>query len=213
MPGAHAHDVITVVTGAALAPIAYVVQSSGGADPRAALTNSAILVAAHLVSGIMFSPDLDLDSRIDNRWGIFFWIWRPYMWVVPHRNFWSHGLILPPLLRLLYFYLVLMLLLIGGAWLFGRIGVAIPDYHVRVTEALLGIGRDHPRETWAFVIGFVAGSAAHTIADWLVTGGKLILHNLGFRLARDYSDHDSWRHRYRRERSWRERRQRTENGE
>ena len=60
----------------------------------------------------MFSPDLDLDSAIDDRWGIFFWIWRPYMWLVPHRSrLLSHGLVIAPLLRLLYFYLVVLLLI------------------------------------------------------------------------------------------------------
>src|SRR3712207_525087 len=102
MPGARTHDVITVITGLALAPVGYSALLSLGLTPDSALRNTAVLVGAHLLSGIMFSPDLDLDSSIDDRWGIFFWIWRPYMWIVPHRHRWlSHGLIVSALLRLL----------------------------------------------------------------------------------------------------------------
>ncbi|HET9222698.1 MAG TPA: metal-binding protein, partial [Roseiflexaceae bacterium] len=107
MPGARAHDLITIVSGVALAPLTYSVLSQSGVAPDVALANTAILVGAHMLSGIMFSPDLDLDSRIDDRWGIFFWIWRPYMWFVPHRHrFLSHGLVISQLLRLFYFYTV-----------------------------------------------------------------------------------------------------------
>jgi uncharacterized metal-binding protein len=202
MPGARTHDAITVITGLALAPVGYSTLSALGLEPDSTLRNAGVLVGAHLLSGIMFSPDLDIDSAIDNRWGIFFWIWRPYMWAVPHRSRWlSHGLIVAPLLRLLYFYLVVLLLFLGGAWLLGRVGVAVPDYHIRVTNFLLDLARTHPRTVQAFVAGFITGSAAHSIADWLVTGGKHYLRSLGFRVTIDYSDHDRWSPRgYRRRR-------------
>ena len=203
MPGARAHDIITIVTGMALVPISYAAQARIGTLPDAALRGSAILVGAHLLSGIMFSPDLDLDSAIDDRWGIFFWIWRPYMWAVPHRSrLLSHGLVIAPLLRLLYFYLMVVLLLIASAWLLALVGIALPDLHVRLRDALLGLTRDHPRETLMFVIGFITGSAAHSIADWLVTGGKRYLRRMGFSVTVDYSNHDGWRPQPRRARSW-----------
>jgi len=203
MPGARAHDFITVVTGMALVPLGFAAEARIGALPDAALRGTAILVGAHLLSGIMFSPDLDLDSAIDDRWGIFFWIWRPYMWLVPHRSrLFSHGLVIAPLLRLLYFYLMVVLLLITAAWLLARVGIALPDLHIRLGDALLGLMRDHPRETQAFVAGFITGSAAHSIADWLVSGGKRYLRRMGYRVTIDYSGHDGWRPRPRRTRSW-----------
>jgi len=203
MPGARTHDIITVVTGMALVPISFAVQARIGALPDAALRGSAILVGAHVLSGIMFSPDLDLDSAIDDRWGIFFWIWRPYMWAVPHRSrLLSHGLVIAPLLRLLYFYLMVVLVLIASAWLLARVGIALPDLDIRLREALLGLMRDHPYETEAFIAGFITGSAAHSIADWLVTGGKHYLHRIGYRIPADYSRHDRWQPRRRRARSW-----------
>src|SRR5919107_927307 len=98
MPGARTHDAITVVTGLALGPVSYSGFLGLEHTPEAALRGAAVLVIGHMLSGIMFSPDLDIDGSIDDRWGIFYWIWRPYMWVVPHRSRWlSHGLVFPPL--------------------------------------------------------------------------------------------------------------------
>jgi uncharacterized metal-binding protein len=203
MPGARAHDLITIVTGVALAPLTYSVLNQSGVEPNVALANTGVLVGAHLLSGIMFSPDLDLDSRIDDRWGIFFWIWRPYMWFVPHRHrILSHGLAISQLLRLFYFYTVVVLLLSGAAWVLGRVGIVIPEYHRQVSNALLDLVVEHPRESWSFVVGFCTGGAAHTIADWLVTGGVRYLNRMGYRLTHDYSDHDRWRSPARRARSW-----------
>ena len=128
------------------------------------------------------------------------------MWAVPHRSrLLSHGLGLAPLLRLLYFYCVVSGLLIAYAWPLGKIGIIVPNLHVRLTAALTGLLRDYPRETWCFIGGFITGSAAHSIADWLVTGGKHWLHRLGFRVTVDYAGHDRSGGRYGRSRarSWR----------
>ena len=194
MPGAQTHDAITVVTGLALAPASYATLTSLQLTPEAAVRGTVVFVVAHLLSGIMFSPDLDIDSSIDNRWGIFYWIWRPYMWVVPHRSrLLSHGLVIPPLLRLLYFYWVVMGLLVGSAWALSHIGISVPDLHLRVSDAVLGVITKHPRETLSFLVGFVTGSAAHSVADWLVTGGKRYLRRIGFEVRYNSANHDHWR--------------------
>ncbi|NNJ12484.1 metal-binding protein [Chloroflexales bacterium ZM16-3] len=199
MPDARTHDMITYATAVALAPLSQVAQVSLlGLPQLAAWPNSAWLVIAHIISGVMFSPDLDLDSAIDNRWGIFFWIWRPYMWLVPHRSFWSHSLVIAPLLRLAYFYVVMIGLIIGGTWLLGLVGIVVPDYHTQIVRALSQISADHPDTVTAFLVGFCTGSAAHSIADWLVTGGKQILRRVGIRVTRDYRNHDRYVPRYRR---------------
>lgn len=193
MPGVHTHDLITVVTGLAMAPLALFGLHQAGVALQPALGATALFVGAHLLSGIMFSPDLDLDSAIDNRWGPLFWIWRPYTRLIPHRSFWSHGLVLPPLLRLLYFYAWVLLVVVCGSWLLARLGLAVSDLHQRMNSALLGVARDRPRETGAFVVGFITGAAAHSIADWLVTGGKHYLRRIGIRVTKDYAHHDQRR--------------------
>jgi len=148
---------------------------------------------------MLFSPDLDLDSAIDDRWGWFSWIWWLYTWLIPHRHFWSHGLILPPLLRLAYFFGALFLLIFVLARGLAALGMIVPDYHIRLANALMSLANEHPTETQVFLLGFITGGAAHTIADWLVTGGKRYLSRLGFRSRRSYANHDYSIHR---SRSW-----------
>lgn len=203
MPGARGHDIITIVTGVAIAPLVQSIQLYNGIGEPAATRNTTVAVVAHLISGMLFSPDLDLDSAIDNRWGPLYILWRPYMHIIPHRHFFSHSLIFSPLLRLFYFYLMVVIVLVGGAWLLGRAGLTVPYYHVVMTDRLLGLIRDYPQETRAFLFGFITGSAAHTMADYLVTDGKALLRRLGIRVRRDYRNHDVWRPRARNRRSWR----------
>ncbi len=188
MPGVRGHDLITIVTGVGMVLPSYRLFIQY--DPANAALDTTLLVGAHLLSGMLFSPDLDLDSAIDDRWGALRWIWWPYMSILPHRHFWSHGLVLAPLLRLAYFYLVVQGLFLGLAWLMAQLGIVLPNYHERLADAILAIVQLHPNQVLIFLLGFVLGSAAHTAADWLVTGGKKYLRRLGYRPRRDYMLHD-----------------------
>ena len=73
-----------------------------------------------------------------------------------------------------------------GAWILGRIGVGVPDLHVQASAWLFDMMRRNPDMVRLFILGFISGSAAHTIADWLVTGGKRYVRMAGIRLHRDY---------------------------
>ena len=197
MPDARTHDIITVATGVILAPLTYSYASGQMLLAHTdAMTTTLWLVGAHVVSGIMFSPDLDLDSAIDNRWGLFFWIWRPYMWLIPHRHIWSHSLIFAPLLRLAYFYVVVTSGLFIWVWLLGWLGVFVDNFPVLFYYTLRDLLAANPRVTLAVLFGFCTGSAAHTIADWLVTGGRRVVRRVGVRVVRDYSRHDRSIHRH-----------------
>lgn len=199
MPGAKTHDAITLVTGMVLAPVLYVAILKQTDMASIAVRETFLFFGAHLLSGMMFSPDLDLDSEIDDRWGVFFWIWRPYMWAVPHRHrILSHGLVISSLLRLLYFYVVVMLLLFASTWVLAQIGIVLPDYPRRLTSLLLELWSNYPREVRAFLFGFITGGAVHVLADWLVTGGKRYLRAVGIEIRTDYRSHDHWSPRSRR---------------
>ena len=191
MPDSRTHDILTVITGVALVPLSYSFCRSQLLLVHAdALVTTLWLVGAHIISGVMFSPDLDLDSAIDNRWGILFWIWRPYMWLIPHRHFWSHSLIFAPLLRLAYFYFVVTGVLFLWVWLLGLLGVLVADFPVLLFYALRSLLAANPEVTLTVIIGFCTGSAIHTIADWLVTGGRRFLGIFGIHVVRDFSRHD-----------------------
>jgi uncharacterized metal-binding protein len=193
MPDARSHDLITILTGMILTPPVYASLSAG--DTQSAVLYSGVFVGSHLLSGMMFSPDLDLDSAIDNRWGLFHWIWWPYMHVVPHRHFWSHGLVIPPLLRLGYFLAFVIVFLYGIARMLALVGIVVPDYHVHLATIIRLIMAENPTATTMFLLGFITGGAVHSIADWLVTGGKRYLGMVGYRPRRSYANHDRSLHR------------------
>src|SRR5438552_3478073 len=108
MPSARTHDFITIVTGAAGAPVTLNANlpDLGRANP----TNALVLVGAYLISGLLFSPDLDLRSAPYKRWRRLRWLWLPYQKMVRHRSWVSHSLFFGPLFRVLYFALMLCLL-------------------------------------------------------------------------------------------------------
>jgi uncharacterized metal-binding protein len=193
MPNARTHDLITLASGVALGPVVYNLAATALEQPYPeAMANTLWLVGAHLLSGMLFSPDLDLDSAIDNRWGVLYVLWRPYMWAVPHRHFWSHSLIFAPLLRLAYFYFVVTGILLFGAWGLAQIGLLVPDYATWLANQIQITTASEPAKTLAFLIGFCTGSAAHTIADWSVTSGKRFLRALGITIRGDYRAHDRY---------------------
>src|SRR5205085_992625 len=73
-------------------------------------TNAIVLLGTYLASGLLFSPDLDLKSAPYKRWRLLRFIWIPYQKVVPHRSWISHSFFFGPLLRVLYFAVVMSLL-------------------------------------------------------------------------------------------------------
>ena len=73
-----------------------------------------ILAGAYLVSGIIFSCDLDLRSEPYLRWGRFRFIWWPYQRILHHRAVWSHGLVIGPVLRIVYFVVMMFALMFLG---------------------------------------------------------------------------------------------------
>lgn len=190
MPDARTHDLITVVTGVALAPLSYGYLSAvQWYEHSAALNLTLWLVGAHLISGILFSPDLDIDSAIHKRWGLFYWIWYPYMKIVPHRHFWSHSLIVAPFIRLIYFYGVVTGLLFGWVWLMAQIGLVVDNFPLLLYEWIRMWWAENPATVLLVLIGFCTGSAAHTIADWLVTNGRGVLRMFGIRVRGNYRGH------------------------
>src|ERR1043165_9727701 len=102
MPSGKTHDLVTV----ALAPATV----AAGWGLTGSLTMSAAATAAELFGGLMFGPDLDIQSRQYTRWGVFRFLWLPYKTVCRHRSRWSHGIIFGTLIRVVYFAAALTLL-------------------------------------------------------------------------------------------------------
>ncbi len=178
MPNTPTHDFLTVASSVVMTPALFsMMRVSEVAQPSAVIVASVVCVA-HNVSGLLFSPDLDLDSRIHQRWGILLFIWKPYKWVIPHRHFWSHGLVLPPILRLVYFFMMMLGLLFVIESMVRYTGLPLPTWHATIAKQCMDWFVAHPIITLSMVVGFITGGAVHSIADWIVTGGKKLLRVL-----------------------------------
>lgn len=178
MPSRSVHDFLTVATSVVVAPIGYSLLYSVPEYRDWAPSVAAALFVAHNLSGILFSPDLDMDTHIHKRWGLLYALWIPYQMVIPHRHFWSHGLVLPPLLRLGYFFWMVVLFVYVVERVAAYFGVAVPPLHQTVTAALVSLVRENPAYAGTIALGFVSGAAVHSVTDWLVSGGKALLQRL-----------------------------------
>jgi uncharacterized metal-binding protein len=164
MPAAKTHDQIALLSGAVMAPLGGIAWLAAGSSPADAAINTALLTGSYLACSHWLSPDLDIDSTIIRRWGVFGFFWRPYERVVPHRHWISHSGF-SVVLRLLY---LLVPLLAGGlavAWLMGG--------SVREAwEWLAALVYNHPEQTAMVLAGAVASDGMHTITDHLSTTYK-----------------------------------------
>lgn len=55
-----------------------------------------------LLANRYLSPDLDIDSIQNRRWGLFSFVWYPYRAIIHHRSILSHSGLLSATLRILY---------------------------------------------------------------------------------------------------------------
>jgi len=134
---------------------------------------SALLFGAgFLFGGLMFGPDLDLPSVQVRRWGPLGVMWKPYQRMFRHRSRWTHGMVVGPLIRILYLGVWVAGLGIGLAAIAAALGATVPRWE-RVAEQLaLGLAGMDPAGVWYALLGIWGGSALHTAADGIVSGWK-----------------------------------------
>ncbi len=171
MPSGRVHDAITVLTAAAAVP------AIARMYPAPDWTSVGIGIGAYLFSGLALSPDLDVNSRAYRRWGMFRFFWFPYQILVPHRHWLSHSWLIGPLLRALYFFFMLYLLL--------RVGMNAVDLWIvpiNQSEILRALERElrlslQSNVTWAqsALMGLIAGGIVHSLTDGIVTWFKKTL--------------------------------------
>ena len=127
MPSGNTHDLITFLLAAPTAAMTYY------------FTNdwmlTAIATAAMLFGGLMFGPDLDIQSRQYTRWGPLRFLWWPYKVVLRHRSRWSHSIMLGTLVRIIYFLAVVTIIL----------AVSLYIREAYIHRAAAGLGRSRKR--------------------------------------------------------------------
>jgi uncharacterized metal-binding protein len=94
-------------------------------------------------------------------------LWWPYSKAIPHRSLLSHGLVIGPLLQLLYFVMVF-----GG--LFSALLLLLGQHSLwsSMLGGVLAFMDRYPALVLAVLVGFVTGGASHSIPDWISTGAK-----------------------------------------
>jgi uncharacterized metal-binding protein len=169
MPSGKTHDLVTLALAAPTFAAAWGLTGS--------LALSAAATAGCVFGGLMFGPDLDIQSRQYTRWGVFRFLWLPYKAAFRHRSRWSHGIVFGTLIRVVYFAAVLTLLL--WAFVYARAllltGGAAPGWRevlhawrlVEEGAAAYGVG---PHVLVAILAGLWWGAASHTLTDvfWTV---------------------------------------------
>jgi uncharacterized metal-binding protein len=170
MPNGKTHDRLTAVTAALSVPLWYI--ASPAHDPLICIVG----VGSYLFSGFWLSDDLDTNSICYKRWGLFKFIWWPYRILVPHRSCLSHGLVIGPILRVIYFT--------TAVYVTSRVAASIIGKYVFV-EDRTGILRHcgsslsswlvhHPAILAAAAVGLVLGGFTHTAADVLASFWKRV---------------------------------------
>ena len=164
MPSGKTHDAITLLLTVPTFVAAWGVTGS--------VLLAGVATGATLFGGLMFGPDLDIQSRQYTRWGVFRFIWWPYKVLFRHRSRWSHGIIFGTLIRVVYFAAVVTL--VAWACVYARAlfvaGGAAPGWREvaqvwrAVEGAAVGYGLGG-RALLAVLGGLWWGAASHTLTD------------------------------------------------
>ena len=134
-------------------------------------TVTAIITATMVFGGMMFGPDLDIQSRQYARWGPLRFLWWPYKVMLPHRSRWSHSILLGTLIRVIYFLAVATLVI--------AVSILVRDLYIYRTQPGLGELTGAFARVWEILspikrnylisafIGLWVGATSHTVSDVL----------------------------------------------
>ena len=167
------HDLVTWVSAIGVAPFCYWIARdyppvlAGYPLTTTPGTTTALLVGAYLFSGLWLSNDLDIYSRIYRRWGPLRFLWYPYQQLVSHRSWLSHGLVVGPLLRMVYLYVMIELTLICAHGVATAAGwsTAIVESGMRLTSEVWPYVVAHPQICAPLIVGLILGGVAHSLVD------------------------------------------------
>ncbi|MDJ0599990.1 MAG: metal-binding protein [Crocosphaera sp.] len=161
MPSGRTHDRITLLSLPPLAVVVYILTGRG--------EWLLWFTGAYLFSGLMFGPDLDIYSLQYKRWGMIRWIWLPYQSCLKHRSFFSHGLMVGTVIRVIYLLTIVVILAIfivaiaqliwGFNWNWRK--VAENSFDVLKSQYL--------GEAIVTFIGLELSAMSHSLSDYLVS--------------------------------------------
>ncbi len=174
MPSGKTHDLITLLAAAPTFIIVYLVTNN--------VLLSTITTVTTLFGGLMFGPDLDINSREYQRWGPLRILWWPYRNLFSHRSRLTHGIILGPVIRIIYFFIVFSILLAIGLYSYALWQGKNPSQKlilwVAGQEVITFLRQIERPVLLAGLTGCWWGAAIHTLADLLASLLKQIFKSL-----------------------------------
>lgn len=174
MPSGKTHDRITFLLILPTFIAAYLLSHK--------LEESLLASLAMLFGGLMFGPDLDINSRQYYRWGPLRLLWWPYQKIFSHRSIFTHGILIGTILRIGYFFLVITLVTFIGIYLLQFWQGKEPDTEFLLSNIIgqiLTIIQVIPGNCLiATLLGIWLGAASHTLADLITTTFKQIIKSL-----------------------------------
>lgn len=145
MPNGKTHDIITKVTTPMIGVGAFLIYKHQYRDDlMSILILTSIVLFAYLFSSFMFNGDLDANTKPYNRWWLLKMMWIPYQLMFYHRSFWTHGIIVGTVVRLIYISPIIYLFFI-------IFNLSLQDVNLNYLIPLL--------------IGLELGNSIHTISD------------------------------------------------
>lgn len=143
----------------------------------------AILAAlGMLFGGLMFGPDLDINSKQYYRWGFLRFLWWPYQKVFSHRSIFTHGIFVGTLVRIMYFFLITTLVSFIAVCLLEIVQGKNPNPSLllnAISSQIIEIIQHIPLNYLvATLLGVWLGAASHTLADVVTSTFKQIIKSL-----------------------------------
>lgn len=160
MPSGKIHDFLATAT--TIGAVYYLQTANLTSDLNCIL----IFACASLFGGFMFGPDLDVKSVQYKRWGPLKFIWLPYQ-AFGHRSkkTQSHDALFGPIIRIIYFYLSIVILSIFVAGLYSIFDRKLSlGFLLSIWDLVLEIPLKYQI---AFLSGLWYGNIIHYLADWL----------------------------------------------
>lgn len=164
MPSGRTHDRITLWMLPFIVGLCYLITHDGEL--------TLLCSGGFFFSGLMFGPDLDIYSIQFKRWGIFRYLWLPYQKLLHHRSFFSHGLIIGTIIRIIYLSVCLFVV--------SALSIAILqlfwgfdwNWQTFVIDRYNSFTGDYKKEAICLLLGLELGAMSHYLSDLLGSAAK-----------------------------------------
>jgi uncharacterized metal-binding protein len=109
MPNGRTHDKISLITTPIIGTTCFYISNYD-------IKTTMIILISHMFASFMFNGDLDMNSKPYNRWWLFKMIWIPYQIMFHHRSYFTHGIIIGTIIRIIYVGIIPLIIFVCYKW-------------------------------------------------------------------------------------------------